>query len=102
MTTATEEQETVIHISRNSDTAKIWTSDSTAMTRLDKNVQKNPEEWKLEKVERFTDGSISGKWYCCPKRLISYRAKTATRELTEEQRKEIGERLNKINSMPRN
>jgi len=92
MNVATEEQETVIQLSRNDSTASIWTSDTTAMTKFD-HLCKRSAEWKLQEVNHFKDGSVSDKKYSCPKNLISYRAATVTRELTKEQRQQIAQRM---------
>ena len=94
MRTPIEEQETTIQMDRNSDVATVYTSDYTYMTKLDKHVEGNPDEWRLVGISRL-GGDIVGKTYECPKRLISFRSKTMTREreYTEEERRAIGERL---------
>lgn len=70
-----EEQETTISIYRDGETAEIYTSDSTMMTKLDKRVRENPESWRCVRVETMGDGAeIVAKWYECPKRLISFRS----------------------------
>jgi len=92
MNVATEEQETVIQLSRNDSTASIWTSDTTAMTKLD-HLCKRSAEWKLQEVNHFKDGSVSDKKYSCPKAFISYRSKAVTMNLTEEQRQQRAEQI---------
>lgn len=44
------EQETTVSFSRDSDTASVWTSDSTVMTKLDKLVESNPELIRSVKI----------------------------------------------------
>lgn len=92
-----EEQETVINIRRDSEFAEIWTSDTTTMTRLDK-LAKNKSDWECYRVEKFKDGTVAGKWYRCPKKLVSYRGSTSTgsrRFMTDEQKAATAERLKK-------
>lgn len=71
----------------------IYTSDYSYMAKLDKYVEKNPEEWHVEKV--YTDGEdVTGKQYSCPTSCLSFRMKTVrARELTEEEKQERRERL---------
>ena len=89
-----EEQETTISFSRTNNGAEIWTSDRTTMTRLDRLCAESPEYWKCKKVENFLDGSLANKVYTVTdKSLISFRSKKVKRELTDEQRAEMVERL---------
>ena len=94
MRTPIEEQETTIQMDRNSDVATVYTSDHTYITKLDKLVKNNPDQWMLVGISRIGE-DIVGKTYECPKRLVSFRSKTTTREreYTEEERRAIGERL---------
>lgn len=88
------EQETTVNFYRDSDICTVYTSDSTIMTRLDK-LAENPKApyWKLIKEERNRSGDVVGKTYETHKRLISFRADISKRELTDEERAEIGNRL---------
>lgn len=90
-----EEQETHINFSRNDERAMIYTSDSTTMTKLNKLVELQDTEWKLESVSKLKTGEVIGKTYSCPVGLISFRPKKANRIYTDEQRKQIGTRLHK-------
>ena len=92
-----EEQEVHINWSRGDERAKIYVSDVTAMTKLDKLVAAEGSEWKLDKEYSEKDGRVDSKFYSCPINLISFRTKTVTRELTEEQRKELSERMRNFN-----
>ena len=88
-----DEQETIIRIERTSKTVKICTTDSRYMTKFDKLVKNNPDEWKFTDQETC-QGDVVEKFYECPVNLISFRGKTGTgRELTEEQKKASAERL---------
>lgn len=97
MTVSFEEQETVINFNRTGDGAEVWTSDRTTMTKLDKLCEESPEYWKCKKVENFLDGSLANKVYTVTdKSLISFRSKKVKRELTEEQRAEMADRLRRL------
>lgn len=79
-----EEQETHITWNRDDLTAKIYVSDLTVMTRLDKLVDAENSEWKFEKEERAKDGRIYGKFYSCPIELISFRTRRMGKKLEPE------------------
>lgn len=81
------EQETHISFMRNDESAVIYTSDTTMITKFDKLVEKNPDEWTvLEETE-------NGKTYKAPVGLVSYRSKS--KKMTAEQKKELSERAKK-------
>ena len=94
-----EEQETHINFSRGDERAKIYTSDTTTMTKLNKLVELQGTEWKLEEVHRSQYGQIIGKTYSCPVSFISFRTKRVQRNLSEEQRQEIASRLRNSTSI---
>ena len=98
---STDEQETVIIFSRNNDTASVETTDSTVLTKLKRYATTNPDEWVLTNVTTGQDESdpmkITSICFKCPKKLISLRSKsTAPRELTEEERAGIAERMRNV------
>ena len=93
-----EERETIVNIGRLDDYAEIYTSDERYMTKLDKMVKNNPDEWKLIRTDTCA-GDIVAKVYRCPAGFITFRSKKVTRELTDEQRAEMAERAKRI---PRN
>lgn len=98
---STDEQETVIVFSRNNDTASVETTDSTVLTKLKKYSTTNPGEWVLTNVTTSPNESdptkITSICFECPKKLISLRSKSASpRELTEEERAEIAERMRSV------
>lgn len=92
MSAAIFEQETSIHFMRDSDWCKVYTSDTTMMTRLDKLVAEGGP-WKVISVQNDMDGKLVSKIYEAPKRLVSFRARTVTRVMTDEQREAARERL---------
>ena len=98
---STDEQETVIVFDRNGDTASVETTDSTVLTKLKKYATTNPDEWVLTNVTTSQNESdpmrITSICFECPKKLISLRSKsTAPRELTEEERAGIAERMRNV------
>lgn len=98
---STDEQETIIVFSRNNDTASVETTDSTVLTKLKKYATTNPDEWVLTNVTTGQDESdpmkITSICFKCPKKLISLRSKsTAPRELTEDERAGIAERMRNV------
>ena len=98
---STDEQETVIAFSRNDDTASVETTDSTVLTKLKRYATTNPDEWVLTNVTIGQNESdpmkITSICFECPKKLVSLRSKsTSPRELTEEERAEIAERMRNI------
>lgn len=90
-----QEQETVISFNAAEDTAELYTADPVYIRKMDKLTEKNPEQFKLGRVETY-QGEIVAKRYIFPKRFLSIRSKDVKRELTEEQRKELAERLKAV------
>ena len=72
-----DEREVVISFMTDEETASVYTSDYRYMNKLDMLVGKNPYEWKFIKEEKH-DGDITGKFYQCPKKYISFRSKSMT------------------------
>lgn len=95
---STDEQETVIIFRRNDDMASVETTDSTVFTKLKKCANTSSDEWVLTNVTTSPFESdptkITSICFKCPKKLISLRLKSAApRELTDEERAEIAERM---------
>lgn len=98
---STDEQETVIIFRRNDDMASVETTDSTVFTKLKKCADTSPDEWVLTNVTTSPFESdptkITSICFKCPKKLVSLRLKSAApRELTDEERAEIAERMRGI------
>ena len=91
-----EEQEIHITASRDSDFAEAYVSDTTWITKMDKLVKKSPD---LFAVVAETDW---GKTYRFPKRLISIRSSIVTREMTDEQKQLVADRLRNARELKRN
>lgn len=90
-----QEQETIISFNAAEDTAEFYTADPVYIRKIDKLVEKNPEQFKPGLVETY-QGEIVAKRYIFPKRFLSIRSKDVKRELTEEQREELAERLKAV------
>ena len=97
-----DESETIIITRRDSPEATITTSDSTVFTKIRKNILADPEhkEWKVRQVIHTTADRDPLHFIeiivTCPKKLVSLRSKTATREMTEEQKEAMRERMSKM------
>lgn len=89
------DQETTIAIARSDAYAMIWCSDRTMITKLDRLCKEHPENYECNKVVRSADThEIVDKSYIVKdKSLISFRGAKVKRELTDEQRKELADRL---------
>lgn len=90
---STEEQEISIQSCRNEDIVHMYCSDNTWITKMDKLVEKSPSLFKVVKETDY------GKVYEFPKRLLSIRSSIVTRNITEEQRKQMEENLAKARSI---
>ncbi len=94
-----EEQETLITFTRTGKEAIIYTSDTTQTTKYDKLCEESPEFYQLKKIDTIK-GKICGKTYkLMDKTMISARSKKRACNFTEEQRKEIGERMRANNPL---
>ena len=81
------EQETVICIDREMRAARIYTSDTRFINKLDKLYER-------KRVHRNEDG-ITAVEYEVAEKLISFRRGVIKLNLTDGQRQQIGERLNR-------
>lgn len=89
------EQEVMISFNAAEDTADLYTADPVWMRKLDKLVEQNPEQFKPGRAETYK-GEIVAKRYSFPKRFITIRSKDIKRELTDDQRAKLAERLGKV------
>lgn len=88
------EQETTITYCRTLPIVEIWTNDRTVMTKFDKLVKESPEYYKLKEIGRDQAGHLLCKTYILrDKSMMSFRSKKVTRELTEEQRQALADRM---------
>ena len=95
--TDVEEQETTITYGRKDTLAYVYCSDNTVLTKIQKLLNTEGSEWKLIRIIKNQEGNPTGYEFTVPKKMISLKAKKkAGRELTEEERKALGERLRGI------
>ena len=92
MSVSIAEQETTVSWYRDEDTATVYTSDRTVMTKLDKLAYDSASPWICYKQDYIGDDVVA-KWYKAPKSLISFRSTQVTRNLTDEQRAAMAARL---------
>ena len=85
------EQETHILIMRDEPFARIYSSDTRMLNKLQKLCKNSPDMWQMEKEDE-----ISGSFICKDKKLVSLRSHKIKRNLTDEQRQELAERLKKV------
>lgn len=88
-----EEQETTIVYSRDGKIAHIYTSDNTALTKIEKLLNAEGSEWKVKQVVRNSDGTPNGYMFECPKNLVSLRAKKTAPKMTDEQKEAARQRF---------
>lgn len=93
MSIPVQEQETTISFTRTEDTVRIWTNDTTVMTKLDKLADDPDSPWTCTKTGHLRNDpdSVADKEYEGPKSLLGFRR--AHREMTEEQKEAARERF---------
>ena len=88
------EQEVVINFNAGEEEADLYTANQAWIRKMDKLMEQNPEQFKLIKVDTCQREAVA-KRYSFPKRFITIRSKDVKRDLTDEQRAELAERLSK-------
>ena len=95
--TPPSEQETIVTFERESDRAIIETTDPTVFTKLKKRLtSEENDDWRLEGVSRPSEAApfrVSSVCFSCPKKFVSFKFKSSSKTITEEQRKVMSERL---------
>lgn len=87
------ERETIITFNAAEDTAEIYTADPVYIRKLDKLCEQFPDTYKFM-AELSVKRCKESKTYSMPKRLVKFRP-PVTREISEEQREALAERLRK-------
>lgn len=90
------EQETVINFYRTDDRMSIYTSDQTMITKLMKLLKKseqNEEAGYILVREEKSNGRVVAIEVSAPKHLMSLRMPKEKRELTDEERKAMADRM---------
>jgi hypothetical protein len=93
--TALAEQETVVQISRDGEEARIYTSDTTMMTKLDKRVAEENSVYEVASVDTY-EGDVVAKTYLAPKNAISFRQPAKRKPMSEEERERVSKRMSKV------
>lgn len=91
-----EEQETVVNFYRTDHRMSIYTSDQTMITKLMKLLKKseqNEEAGYILVREEKMNGRVVAIEVSAPKHLISLRTPKKKRELTDEERKAMADRM---------
>ena len=88
------ERETIIIFNAAEDIAEIYTADPVYIRKLDKLCEQFPDTYKFMK-ELSVKRCKESKTYSMPKRLVKFRS-PITREISEEQRAALAERLRKV------
>lgn len=85
------EQETHISYMRDEQFAKVYTSDTTQMTKFDKRCKDFPDMWTC-----VSNDGYSKSYICKDKSMISARGKKSTKKMTDEQREAARVRMAKL------
>ena len=91
------EQETHISYMRDEQFAKVYTSDTTQMTKFDKRCKDFPDMWTC-----VSNDGYSKSYICKDKSMISARGKKSTRKMTDEQREAARERMSELRTKRNN
>lgn len=90
-----DEIETTITMTGNgADGFRVYTTSNSMLTKIGKLLDAPDTAWKLEKVERYSDGVPSGYFFTCSvKNCLQLKAKKVSRELTEEEKEALAQRF---------
>ena len=94
-----EEQETVVNFYRTDHRMSIYTSDQTMITKLMKLLKKseqNEEAGYIHVREEKMNGRVVAIEVSAPKHLMSLRMPKKKRELSDEERQALAERMRKV------
>ena len=91
-----DEIETTITMAGNGANGfRVYTTSNSMLTKIGKLLDAPDTAWKLEKVERYSDGVPSGYFFTCSARnCLQLKAKKAAgREMTEEEKEALVQRF---------
>lgn len=92
--TSDEIETTITMIGNGADGFRVYTTSNSMLTKIGKLLDAPDTAWKLEKVERYSDGVPSGYFFTCSaKNCLSLKAKKVSRELTEEEKEALAQRF---------
>lgn len=82
---STEEQETTIQISRDGNEIRLYTSDNTRLTKMQKLINAPGTLWKLVKADYDKEGNPMGYFFVCSdKNMLALRP--MKKEVSEERK----------------
>ncbi len=85
-----EETESYVHWNKESKTAEFYTSDKNWINKIQKMCKIDPKTFKVEKFDKYDYV------FRFPKKLITIRLPRIPREMSEEQRQVLRDRLKSI------
>lgn len=92
--TSDEIETTITMIGNGADGFRVYTTSNSMLTKIGKLLDAPGTAWKLEKVERYSDGVPSGYFFTCSvKNCLSLKAKKVSREFTEEEKEALAQRF---------
>ena len=86
------EREGVITFNAAETEVDFYASDPVWIRKLDKLVEKNPDQCKVIQEHKY-EGNVIARRYTFPKKFLSIRSKERTLNLTDEQREATAKRL---------
>lgn len=92
--TSDEIETTITMIGNGADGFRVYTTSNSMLTKIGKLLDVPDTAWKLEKVERYSDGVPSGYFFTCSaKSCLQLKAKKISRDLTEEEKEALSQRF---------
>ena len=93
-----EEQETIIGWLRGDTFVTLSVSDNTTLTKIKKLAEKCPDQVKIDVFCKDADGNPTEYKVTLPRKCIRFAIPTRKRQLTDEQRQSLAERMKKARS----
>lgn len=92
--TSDEIETTITMIGNGADGFRVYTTSNSMLTKIGKLLDAPDTAWKLEKIERYSDGVPSGYFFTCSaKSCLQLKAKKISRELTEDEKEALAQRF---------
>ena len=92
--TSDEIETTITMIGNGADGFRVYTTNNSMLTKIGKLLDAPDTAWKLEKIERYSDGVPPGYFFTCSaKSCLQLKAKKISRELSEEEKEALTQRF---------
>ena len=89
-----EIETTITMVGNGADGFRVYTTSNSMLTKIGKLLDAPDTAWKLEKIERYSDGVPSGYFFTCSvKNCLQLKAKKGGKELTEAEKEALVQRL---------